>query len=148
MEKIQKIILSVLVLLLMVTCGSIGALFGRNIGGNTGGLAINAPTFYVSSSTAFVVTTSTSLRLLATSTKRVAYTIEPLACPTNGGIFLNADSDKAATTSAGIFAFASTTLNFGTYPNALPSIIGAVQGVAGAAGTCQNVLVTEWRTQY
>lgn len=104
-----------------------------------------APSFLTASSTAYTLTT-TSVRLLSTSTptKRLAATVQPVNC-TAGGIFLRLGGDALAVANTGFAVYASTTANMQDYPN-IPVTQGSIQGIAGA-GTC-TVLVTEWRSQY
>jgi len=107
------------------------------------------PTFSVSSSTVYTLTT-TSTRLLATSTptKRVATLIQPINCTAGGttGAFVNLNgNDLPATANTGTFAFGSSTLSLAEYPNT-PTVQTAVQGIV-PSGTC-TVLVTEWRSQF
>lgn len=107
--------------------------------------AANQPIFYSASSTAFTLTT-TSRRLLATSTtfRRAGATIQPIHCDTGAsGAFLRMSNDALATANTGTLAFASSTLILGEYMNQLPIVQGSVQGITNV-GTC-TVLVTEWR---
>ena len=106
-----------------------------------------APRFVAASSTAFTLTT-TSQRLLASSTPtaRLAATIQPVNCTTSGtAVYLSANRDVPAVAGTGFAAFASSTLALGDYPNT-PVPQGSVTGIT-QAGTC-TVLVTEWRSQY
>ncbi len=109
------------------------------------GASNTAPIFYQASSTAFSLTT-TSQRLLATSTPthRVAATIQPVNCTNGSAIFLKMQQDAVAASngSSTMAVFASTTQEFKDYPN-LPIVQGSVQGITGV-GTC-TVLVTEYR---
>lgn len=116
----------------------IKAMFGGN------GTAINVPQFKVASSTTYTLTT-TSQRLLATSSKRVAAQFDVTNCTVASKIHLNGMSDAAATTATGPVVFSTTTMQLSSYPYP-PIMTDAVQGIAGV-GTC-SVVVTEWRTQY
>lgn len=101
------------------------------------------PTFYLASSTAYVLTT-TSQRILATSSPqyRLATLIQPINCTTGSNVFLSFNKDVAAAVNTGIIVLASTTQQFGSFPN-LPIVQGSVQAVT-SAGTC-TLLVSEWR---
>jgi len=113
---------------------------------------VPSTSFLNASSTAFTLTT-TSLRLLGTTTPqgqsgaRVTATIQPINCTIGGtnGVFLRLERDVVATANTGTFAFASSTTILGDVVNQFPNVRGAVQGIVGS-GTC-TVLVTEWRTQ-
>lgn len=112
-----------------------------------GGTAANtAPTFVVASSSTFTLTT-TSQRLLATSTptRRIGAIIQPINCSSGQPVFMSANRDAAAVAGTGIAAYATSTFAFEDYPG-IPVIQGSVQGIT-SAGTC-TVLVTEWRSQY
>lgn len=114
-----------------------------------GASASGNPTFSLASSTVYTLTT-TSTRLLASSTptKRVAALIQPINCTAGGttGVFLNLRGDDIpATANTGTFAFGSSTLELAEWPN-VPVIQDSVQGIV-PAGTC-TVLVTEWRSQF
>lgn len=109
------------------------------------------PSFLSASSTAFTLTT-TSQRLLATTTPqgqsgaRVTATIQPINCTAGAsGAFMNLRLDVVATANTGLLAFASSTTILGDHVNQVPNVRGAVQGITNV-GTC-TVLVTEWRTQ-
>lgn len=105
-----------------------------------GASAISVPTPYVASSTAFTLTTS-SQRLLATSSIRIAATVQPKNCATDGQVFLKAQNDQPAVANSGPMVFGTTTLAFGTFPE-IPVPVGSVQGITNT-GTC-TVVVTEW----
>lgn len=104
---------------------------------------MNIPT--IASTTTFSLTT-TSLRLLATTTtayNRVAATIRLAGCSTVGSrVHLNINNDVVATVSTGPVLSASTTeaIDFNIYSN--PVSQNSVTGIANA-GTC-SVSVTEW----
>ena len=110
---------------------------------------ISSPSFISASSTVFTLTT-TSQRLLGTSTptKRLAATIQPINCTIGTGavVFVKMNSDVVATSNNGFAVLSSTTQSFGDYPEAVPIVQGAVQGIV-PFGTC-TVMVTEWRSQY
>lgn len=135
---------SKILIIVLVIVAFIGILYKTDLTSVAGAGASNtAPLFYVSSSTAYTLTT-TSLRLLATSTPthRVATTFQPTGCTLGGSVFLNMQRDAAATSNTGPVVYASTTMEFKDYPN-LPIVQGAVQGITNA-GSC-TLLVTEWR---
>lgn len=140
----SKLFASALIVLAIFNVIGLFSLFGGR--GLVGSSNQRGPTFLVASSTTFTVTTSSSLRLLATSTTRVAADIQTHFCATGSNLFLNAQSDQAATANNGRVVLASSTASYATYPSADPVPQGAVQGITGV-GTC-TVLVTEWRTQY
>ena len=146
----KKIIISLVVagigVATVLNLALVGAILKKN--DNLGlSASLVTPSFVFASSSTLTITT-TSQRVLASSTptRRLGAVIQPIGCPTNGGVFLKADNDKVATANTGMFAFASTTFAMNDYPNAPYSIQGAVQGIT-AAGTC-TVLVTEYRSQY
>ena len=89
----------------------------------------------------------TSLRLVATSSRRVALSIQPTACPTTGsGVFLEltGPDTAAVTTTADFVIFASTSAMF--TDNDVQPAINSIQGIVNS-GTC-TVVVTEWRTAF
>lgn len=134
--------------LILVICVTIVAVLGFSKKNSTfGGAAYNQnPSFYVASSTAFALTT-TSLRLLATSTptKRLGALVQSVNCTAGQPIFMRASNDAPATANTGMTAYSSTTFAFEDWPG-IPVVQGSLQGIT-AAGTC-TVLVTEWRSQY
>lgn len=141
-KNLTDIIIIAIVIVLMI-----GLFAKRGDDGLFGAVAYQtAPSFYVASSTSFTLTTS-SQRLLATSTptKRLAATIQPVNCTAGQPIFLRANNDVVATANTGIAVYASSTMAFEDYPGT-PVVQGSVQGITGV-GTC-TVLVTEWRSQY
>lgn len=95
------------------------------------------------STTVFTLTT-TSQRLLATSTKRSDFTIDNINCSLAGTVFLKFNKDVVATANTGPAVFASSTKEFGE--NFLPDYENSVQGIVNV-GTC-TVIVTEWRTNF
>lgn len=99
--------------------------------------------FYVASSTTFTLTTS-SQRLLATSSLRVSATIQPQNCVTGANVYLKMQQDQPATANGGFLVQASTTGAFGS--GNVPVAIGAVTGIT-TVGAC-SVIVTEWTRQY
>lgn len=103
-----------------------------------------SPTFVTASSTVFTLTTS-SQRLLGTSTaaigRRVSAIIQPYNCTTGQPIFMRLGTDVAATANTGAVAYSSTTLQLDDYTNT-PVVQGSVTGIT-AAGTC-TVSVSEW----
>lgn len=111
-----------------------------------GNAANQAPNFVIATSSTFTVTTS-SLRLLSTSsaTRRLGATFQPVNCTANGTLFLRMEGDIAAVANTRFAVLASTTQAFSDYPQ-LPVVQGSVQGIVNT-GTC-TVLVTEWRSQY
>jgi len=114
----------------------------------SGQSANNNPNFRAASSTTFTLTT-TSQRLLATSTtgvgRRVAAMIQSTNCTTGGAVYLNVEgSDAVAVANNGIAVSASSTLALETFPG-IPVLTDAVQGIT-TSGTCA-VLVTEWISQ-
>jgi len=94
----------------------------------------------VASSTTFTVTTGASLRILATSTNRVAASVETYNCAANSSLFMRFN-DVTATAATGKALHSTSTTEFG---GDVPMQRGSVQAIAGT-GTC-TVLVTEWRT--
>lgn len=133
-----------IIVICAILIGSCFTYFNRNnIAIGSSYIAGTAPTFYLASSTAFTLTT-TSQRLLATSspTHRAAATVQPVNCTNPGPVFLNMNRDIAATANSGTAAYATTTLELKDYPN-LPVVQGSVTGIT-AVGTC-TVLITEWR---
>jgi hypothetical protein len=111
------------------------------------GIANNTPQFSVASSTVYTVTTSASVRVLATSTRRIAATVDVYGCGATAGavgvLFLRT-GDAASVANTGKAVFATSTAAFGTYTSDMPVLTGSVQAIT-ANGTC-TVLVTEWRT--
>jgi hypothetical protein len=103
------------------------------------------PSFPAASSTWYTIT-STSVRILATSTptKRVAATVQAVNCTTGTTLYVSTN-DLAAVAGQGLAVYASTTLQMTDYPE-LPSVQGSMRAITGV-GTC-TVLVNEWRTQY
>lgn len=105
------------------------------------GDVLNVPQPATASTTAFTLTTS-SQRLLASSSARISAMIQTKYCPTDTQVSLKADSDKPAVANSGPMVFGTTTLAFNTFPET-PVPTGAVTGITNA-GTC-TVIVTEWR---
>lgn len=103
----------------------------------------DTPTTIVASSTAFTVTTGTSLRLLASSTPtvRIAASIQAVNCAAGSDLWIRMNADVPATAGTGMWVQASSTRTLSTYPE-IPIVQGAVQGITNT-GTC-TVLVTEW----
>lgn len=121
--------------------------FSKGENRNLSGSGVTVPQFSVASSTLYTVTTSASQRILATSTLRVAASVDVYGCGATAGLvatlFLKASNDVAATANAGMAVFASTTRSFGSFPSSGPVPTGAVTAITGS-GTC-SALVTEWR---
>jgi hypothetical protein len=107
------------------------------------GVGINVPQFATASSTWYTVTTGASVRVLATSTRRVAATVDTLNCAATASLFLRT-GDAASVANTGKIVFGTTTAAFGTYTSDMPVVTGSVQAIT-SNGTC-TVLVTEWRT--
>jgi hypothetical protein len=96
------------------------------------------------SSTVLTLTTS-SQRLVATSSKRVAFEVAVTNCTTGGSVYVNDALDAPSTTSKGPVVFASTTKTFSEY-NTPGLSTNAIQGIVNT-GTC-TVVVTEWRKNF
>lgn len=109
---------------------------------NLAGTAINVPQFTVASSTVYTLTTA-SQQLLATSSRRVAASLQTHNCTLGSYVFLRAENGAAAVANTGMLIISSST-DFGTFPEAKPVPTGGVAGITNS-GTCL-VLVTEWRT--
>ncbi len=106
---------------------------------NTGSASTPATT---ASTTVFTLTTS-SQRILATSTKRTAYTVQPTFCTITSSLtYVRASSDAPATSATGVGVYASTTERF-IDDSDLPVSENSIQAITNA-GTC-TVIVTEWR---
>lgn len=130
-------IIGVIVIAIVFTLSS-GYVKSKRLGGVT---AITA----TASTTTFTLTTS-SQRLMSTSTRRIAATIQPTNC-TAGAVYLNlASPDAIATANNGMVVLASTTQSFDDYNSNLIVPSGSVQGI-NSQGTC-TVLVTEFRTNF
>lgn len=115
--------------------------------GTLGSVAYNvAPRFTIATSTVFTITT-TSQRILSTSTPtvRLAAMVQPVNCTNGQPLYLKAGADQVAVATSGIAVYASTTMQFEDYPGT-PVPQGSVTAITGL-GTC-TVLVTEWRSQY
>lgn len=101
------------------------------------------PQMTQASTTVYTITTS-SQRILATSSQRVAHEVDATKC-TGGaaGVYQRMALDGTATASTGNLIFASTSQAFGLTPYSAPTVTGAVTAITDA-GTC-TVIVTEWR---
>lgn len=95
-------------------------------------------------STTVISLTTTSKQLLATSSKRTGFSIQPLNCTAAGVVFVAQLKDVAATVTNGYGVLASTTESFNDSWN--PASNEAVQGIT-SVGTC-SVSVTEWRNAF
>lgn len=136
MKDIIKILAGAIVGIGIFLVGQ-GTAIQDSVGGSTGGQL-------VASSTTFTLTT-TSQRLLATSTQRVSAVIQPTFCTSGGTVFLNDDTDIVATVANGdLVALASTTEKF-SVAEGNPLTFNSVQGILDV-GTC-TVKVTEWKVR-
>lgn len=148
----NKIILSIVVTLTLINSFAIYSLVkvsnqeSKAVFGEAVTRYMNVPT--TSSTTVFTLTT-TSLRLLATTTSplnRVGALVQTI-CPVGSRVHMNMNngvgvSDIVATTATGPIVNATSTdsLAFGVY--GLPVNNNSVQGITNN-GTC-TVIVTEW----
>lgn len=108
--------------------------------GGTGAVSTTAST------TAYAITTSASVRILATSTKRSAFSVNPVNCASGGVVYLNLENpDAAATAAVGYPVLSSTTATFIDDAD-LPVNTNSVQAIT-VAGNC-TVNVTEWTTNF
>jgi len=131
----QKIIAILSALILVIGGGTMGAKLGGTSAVST-----------TASTTAYTVTTGTSVRVLATSTKRTAFSVQPINCATGAVSYLNLENpDAAATAAVGFPVIASTSVSF--IDNAdLPVNTNSVQAIT-TVGTC-TLSVTEWTTNF
>lgn len=137
----KKNILSIGLLAIILTVFLVKS---ANTVGAASTLQLTTPTFYAASSTVFTITTTTSVRILATSSPvyRAAATIQPVNCTVGGQLYMQLNRDVVAVARTGLAAFASTTMELKAFPG-VPIVQGSVQAITDV-GTC-TVLVTEWR---
>lgn len=87
----------------------------------------------------------TSKSLFGTSTKRVAFAVQPVGCTAPGAfVRLAQGRGEAAATTSGLAVFATTTQTFDDHNIVFPT--GNIQGIT-TFGTC-TVILTEWRTNF
>lgn len=100
----------------------------------------NSPAL-IASSTQLTLTTSSQL-IVASSSKREAFTVQPIYCNAGSDVYMK-HSVPATVANASLIAYASSTRDFDdkTSPR---NQSAAVHGITNA-GTC-TVIVTEWRT--
>jgi len=133
----NKIIISICIVLL-----GVGIVYSLQQDRKLGGQETVSST---ASSTVFAVTSSASVQLLATSSKRVATEIQPLQCDTDIALYIK-EKDVKPTAYTGYAIIASTTQAFGDNAE-LPTTGYSLRGIT-AGGNCDKVLVTEWRSNF
>ena len=140
MKKILIISIALAVSFLGVFCFIVGMNFSRNLAESVGGVSTPST---VASTTAFTLTT-TSQRILATSTRRTAFTVQPTNCTAANITYVAALKDAAATATNGLAVHSTTTERF-IDDFSLPVSESSVQAITNT-GTC-TVIVTEWREE-
>lgn len=140
----KTFLLSTLIAVVSIYIGATGyMLYAQQASPRAGAVGGNTSVTATASTTAFTLTT-TSQRLLATSTKRVAYDISNGNCTGGGTAYVLDNKDAPAVARTGIQIIGSTTKSFTGYltPPSNTAVTGIVDG-----GTC-TVLVTEYRANF
>lgn len=137
----QKILVSLVGISAIVSTIVLGLVYNavshnRSVGG---------PSVVTSTASSTKVTVSTTaIRVLATSSKRTALTLQTVNCPTGSTVFFNFGGKDATSTIYGNYAVnASTTAEFDD--NNLPVDEYSVRAIANQS--C-DVLITEWRSNF
>ena len=144
----NKVLIGIAGVLIAIASAFVGAVKGEQI-------LVGGPSTVslVASTTIYAFDNTTNQQIVGTSSKRVAFSVQPLWCgfsATGGAVLVNLRPDQVATSAptfiASIAVLASTTQTFSDRSE-LPNVQGSVR--AGlTSGTCGQVVVTEWRTSF
>ena len=126
-----------ILLVIMAVLSLLGIGGGAAYLGGPGGTEVTAST------TVFSLTDDTSLQLLGTSSRRVAFQAQVYNCSNaTSTVTLRLSSDSPATGINGISVYASSTEKFGDNAE-IPMYQNAIQGIVN--GVSCTVRITEWR---
>ncbi len=139
----EKFIVGMIALSAITSTIVLGVVF--NVVSHIPHVNVGGPTVVTSTASSTKVTIgTTAIRVLATSSKRTALTIQPVNCPTGSTLFFNFGGKDATSTIYGNFAVnASTTQEFSDQN--LPVDPYSVRAIANQS--C-DAIITEWRSNF